>query len=475
MGNRCFSLGRYENVCKVGQCVSSVSYQPSSSVYHTFVLTLNAMHLRQRVNHVTCELVRSDVAMAMDVSNSFEYGILVYANIIDMLYAHGVCPFYRRFYGAAYNCSAADVAFMTTKAGGVHDIQQTFNFRLLESFHKERTQTVAQLLPSLVKNNKLYEVLFQVAVASYALECADTFHNGLTAQNVSVLLFEEPQMFHIQVEETPYYLRSVYKVIVHGFDDSCSLSLGMNEKLNSPGNTHPNQKNEGVFFKDFLTFVGSVYALLPTNKSRDQLLSTVTGGSPYNKYILKSVFQTSLQPDNTMSKGLLGETGAPLPFMWYVQFTMWSQLIANIAKPAAILSVSPLGYPVQYVVQKQMIRQLLHLDPSGGPVLPVLMEEGIRASKRTRFQEPQAPLPLSGSFQEALQKAAQAPSFVPVPPPASLTLTLPPPVVEPVVPLPFTPDTSLFSPFPEESFDESFLSPFFNLPEDFSDVSKYEE
>jgi hypothetical protein len=269
MGNRCFSLGRYENVCNIGQCVSQVQLQPRlDNPFETFVLTVNALYLRQKIDHVTCQV------MASSPDSSFDYGILVYANIVEMLYVHNVCPFFRRFYGAAYNCSAANVAFMLQGRPGV-----TYNLRLLESFDATWTKTAADSLRLLIRRRKLvkfYEILFQVAVAAYALECADTFHNNFTAQNIAVCLLDKPQAFNIQVEDMQFFMTSKYKVVVHGFDDSCSLLLGMNTKLNNPGNPNPNQKNEGVFFQDFITFLGRVFVLFKNDVLQNELLEVMS-------------------------------------------------------------------------------------------------------------------------------------------------------------------------------------------------------
>lgn len=290
MGARCSVLENFENACAIGECVESVEgfRLSSASPSDMYLLnlrdgvTFNKQPVRQVVAKVsvspetltklkaTLPLSEDEFDILLRQFQSLEYEYLVYSNIIKPLLVNKVCPFFVNVYGVAYNCNYTNAERIVGKERrkafkqnmyyivsyenrGVvtnpsivinKDLDQKFdpenkarfNILLTEYMDPAHTKsfksvsitpTPSEVLPAGLTQYH-YTLLFQVAVACYAMELSKTNHNDLHHENVFVTIHDAPITIYLRIDGIVYELVTSFVCKVFDYDHASSESLGNN-------------------------------------------------------------------------------------------------------------------------------------------------------------------------------------------------------------------------------------------------------
>lgn len=313
MGARCSVLENFENACAIGECVESVEgfHVDSASPSDMYLLnlrdgvTFNKQPVRQVVAKVsvspeTMKKLKATLPLSEDGFNllltqfqAMEYEYLVYSNIIKPLLLNKVCPFFVNVYGVAYNCNYTNAERIVGKkrrkafkqniytliSGGIRDsvtnpsividkdLDQNFDpankarFNMLFTEYMDPahtktfksvsiTPTPSEVLPAGLTQYH-YTLLFQVAVACYAMELSKTNHNDLHHENVFVTIHDAPVTFYLRIDGIVYELVTSLVCKVFDYDHASSESLGTNSFYNE-------DEEMGTFqnHSDFIYFLG---------------------------------------------------------------------------------------------------------------------------------------------------------------------------------------------------------------------------
>lgn len=313
-----------------------------------------------------------------DVLKSFkglEYEYLVYSNIIKPLLVYKVCPFFVDVYGVAYNCTYKNVLrivgnerrkafkqnmFLLAKASRRTSItkpdkeidkdldekfdphnQARFNMLFTEYIDPVNTKSFAEfMLPPeseriehsnqypLVFTQFHFNLLFQVAVAIYALDLSKTNHNDLHHNNVFVTVHDAPVTYYLQVEDAMYKLETRYVCRLFDYDHALAESLGENPLV---------QESQEEYRKsvDFMYFIGK----LTDRFVQDELEVPKVFGELFSDDLeLQNKFIKMM----THSNMFLDEDNDEefVPKEWFDQFDDMSEVIRRLSRLAGVEMVT---------------------------------------------------------------------------------------------------------------------------------------
>lgn len=266
---KCESLTDYENMCDFGECVTlarslhvtnhaewwELTLKPSNPARKAWMkvfLNLDSV-LQNRGSGVTDpEIVRT----FYKYYNEFR----VYYNIVRPLIQNLACPHFFRPLGAGTNCSQASLVH--TFGGNMKGVDQNRRLAvviqqmlttnsahrnsLIESdtdpiqgaatqiplSHRYNFNTLILEIPDskaqLLTFN--WDVVFQVAVACYALELSQLNHNNLTVDCVHVYNSPTSETYYL-INNFCYYLRSKHRAYLYDFEDATSPRLRESESF----------------------------------------------------------------------------------------------------------------------------------------------------------------------------------------------------------------------------------------------------
>jgi hypothetical protein len=120
---------------------------------------------------------------------------------------------------------------------------------------------------------ELWNVIFQITAACYAMSLSKMIHNDLHAGNIFIQELDTITDFLYNINDIPILIRTKYKVLIFDFDRSYVKKLGENQILNSEICSNTSQCNEFIENKDIVKIFCYITNFLQTNDLID-LLST---------------------------------------------------------------------------------------------------------------------------------------------------------------------------------------------------------
>lgn len=257
-----------------------------------------------------------------DISG-LNYELLVYKQIIRPLVDFSVCPHFVNFLGKGEGCTGKDLVGLLRqrlKAGGEEEeagarfarnfeflysgepgrpsitspssrgsppgiietlaAESKYNLLITESMAEEGNYTLDDFMDIFLERKLsalyLWQVLFQILAACYALSLTKTVHNDLHPRNVFVRFLKERQPTLYVYNDEWYKMNIVIFVRLYDFDRAFTESLGKNNYLR--GYQAFNQTNEFVPNKDAVKICGNIHRLLGASRvtEREQLLQAIS-------------------------------------------------------------------------------------------------------------------------------------------------------------------------------------------------------
>jgi len=111
--------------------------------------------------------------------------------------------------------------------------------------------------------NILWETLFQIVAACYAMSLSKMVHNDLHSNNIFIEDLGDEKTFLYVINDIPYILKTRYKVLIYDFDRGYVNRLGNNELLRPNFDCKYNRQcNHFVDNKDILKIMCNVFVPL---------------------------------------------------------------------------------------------------------------------------------------------------------------------------------------------------------------------
>jgi len=323
----------HTNICKVNNCIIQVDGMESNSASptDTWFLTFNDETTYDGVPvkkaflklFIDPENTRDTLTSSViDEIKGLEYELNVYKDIIRPLIDLDICPNFVKYLGSTKNCTYTDILnFLFGKIEdafgrkfSITECKQRLNYNILNCLVKKCNERppinhnighkISEILDP-VKNsirfdmlltetkegnvkyfdfinnviipkidtarNILWETLFQIVAACYAMSLSKMVHNDLHSNNIFIEDLGDEKTFLYVINDTPYILKTRYKVLIYDFDRGYVNRLGNNTLL------HPNfdcrynkQCNHFVDNKDILKIM--CYVFLPLIRSTSTTL-----------------------------------------------------------------------------------------------------------------------------------------------------------------------------------------------------------
>ena len=132
---------------------------------------------------------------------------------------------------------------------------------------------------------ELWNIIFQITAACYAMSLSKMTHNDLHAGNIFIQDLDVTTDFLYNINDIPILIRTKYKVLIFDFDRSYVKKLGENQILSSEICSETSQCNEFIENKDIVKIFCYITKILETTDLLD-LLTT----NPVIQDILKHVY-----------------------------------------------------------------------------------------------------------------------------------------------------------------------------------------
>jgi hypothetical protein len=248
MGNRCDKLQDFENVCNIGQCIQAVETLNTNNYFESYwVLYNNPTPSPDGV----IEISVSSASVAHPIISTIENRLLVHFNHVQPLTDNDVCPFFANLYGLAFHCDLAHVTDIVSHSQSpdpqpyfirnietivenmqndhppstnripieegdvppaVQDPEYLYNIALKQNFGNMLTFE-DMYIPFLSSPETFWRVMFQLAVALYALECSHVFIDNFDAQQLH-FIYDAPFYWNYLINDTIYHMFTDYKIVV---------------------------------------------------------------------------------------------------------------------------------------------------------------------------------------------------------------------------------------------------------------------
>ena len=139
---------------------------------------------------------------------------------------------------------------------------------------------------TLAFNTEIWNVIFQIAAACYAMSLTKMVHNDLHYGNIFVEELKTPIDFLYTINDIPILIRTKYKVLLFDYDRAFVERLGDNSILTTKSCEEISQCNKFIENKDIVKIFCYISKL---SKISNELLDLLTE-NPIIKDILKTVY-----------------------------------------------------------------------------------------------------------------------------------------------------------------------------------------
>jgi hypothetical protein len=288
-------LDRYQSACDIHQCVRSVNLIPSTSKglspSNGFILTMknNVTYNGAKIAH--CFLKTWDnnhKGLLVDNGSTrlqiyaLNYEMWVYGNVIRSLVDDRICPNFNRYLAHGKHCKNSALLRITHKHAPETSYESWWDNLVKDGIQKGYTildyqdsilddqrllvteylngQTVQDYLQNPKKKSldvEVWLILFQLAVACYALFLSRTAHNDLHSGNV--MLVKNDALITYIIDGDTYTINPPYVVKVFDFDHSYVERHKMNIILYDARCKQYGYCNKIVHGHDICTIFGSFY------------------------------------------------------------------------------------------------------------------------------------------------------------------------------------------------------------------------
>jgi len=306
----CAYLNEMGDACELYHCVQKViglpseSASPSDQWLLTFVpgtmydgVPIRTGFMKWWITPTLPATIDNEGARAL------EYEIIIYKEIVRPLIYEKVCPNFVRYLGSSTGCKSSQlinflvdrapvrkgprvmtfnqaaraknvsVSYLLALSDGRPSINSAYNMnpvvpqlKMLQDFKfsvlineafTPGTQNFMDWMKYNYKYPKLvYNILFQIMVACYALGLSKTTANDLHMGNVWIEPLSEPRTYVYIINGTPYTVEIEYLALVYDFDRAYSEKFGDNPMLEDGFLCQSNnQCNETVMNKDAIKFL----------------------------------------------------------------------------------------------------------------------------------------------------------------------------------------------------------------------------
>jgi len=249
-----------------------------------------------------------------------EYEILIYKDIVRPLIYKKVCPNFVRYLGSSNGCKSSQlinflvdrapinkgprvmtldqaerattvaVSYLSRSRENRPSINSAYNRNITsqnmlqdysvlinEAFTPGTHNFKDWLKMSNKKPGLVFNVVFQIMVACYALGLSKTTANDLHLANIWVEPLSEPRTYVYIIDGIPYTVELEYLALVYDFDRAYSEKFGNNPMLDEHLCQSYNQCNETVMNKDAIKVL--MYLMCSGFATRDLILEII---SPVN-------------------------------------------------------------------------------------------------------------------------------------------------------------------------------------------------
>ena len=416
---------------------------------------------------------RQNVTNKLSKIQGLQYELLVYATLIQPFALYKRCPFFPKIYGSSYNCTYDNVANLIKPestqnvnfvkenvkkylsntertqlilSGDNRQIinvsnsrntfdpnnQLTFNFVVMEPILTRTLEDQFKRYQNSAFDQTLWSLIFQLAVACFAMECSKLMMNQ-TYHNILVVPENTTSTSTFVIGKKVYQATRSFTLKLDKFDKSYAVGLGEN----------PNSiKNQFLSHFDLLTFLYPIYnqanvgdrnsivnCLINTTETRRTTRSTTTkldtfttNWAPRNLENFLTQNPTFFHPIETIIEKLAEKAGG-------VSVTPWGKDL-------------PSGTTFEFVLRKEDFSENgIFITPKNQEVINLsdqikaLEEELTQKEKELETLSIRAPQPQPPPVTPAPRKApfAQTPGETAPPPPV---LSQVPAQSQPVAPAP---------------------------------------
>lgn len=289
MGSDCSKLDQDMNACNIYECVDKIKgmSSDSNSVSDTMLLyfkdgvvyegnPVESAFLKFWISPEIIDEMYEDIVdkdeLVLKSESSLDYEIDIDKYVIKPLIDNNVCPNFVKYYSSAKNCTrehilklietnfdkemaeivlernikylenrSMDRPSITDPEGEETEEQYlgkypkptlTFSLLINENISSNSSSILHRLLNSKISFSQDFalSVLFQLAVACYALSLSKTIHNDLHMNNIFIQKIPWTTVTYV-IDEISYTFRTDNKVKVFDFNKSYCEKLGNNEFL----------------------------------------------------------------------------------------------------------------------------------------------------------------------------------------------------------------------------------------------------
>ena len=383
----------HTNICAVNNCIIQVdgmesnSASPSDTWFLTFnnETTYDGIPVKKAFLKLFIDPEHTPHTLTSSITHEIkglEYELNIYKDVIRPLIDLDICPNFVKYLGSTKNCTYKDILnFLVGKIENAFRIkfsktecEKRLNYNILNCLLKKCVERppinhnighkISDILDP-VKNrlrfdmlltetkqgsvkffdfinniiipkidtarNILWETLFQIVAACYAMSLSKMVHNDLHSNNIFIEDLGDEKTFLYVINDIPYILKTRYKVLIYDFDRGYVNRLGTNKILSLNSVCRDDKQcNHFVDSKDILKIM--CYVFLPllrtTSTTLPDLLNILL--SSLGPELNNEIFNTYINNTSNFDDCYFGPSSNTDQDRFFRQFYTSSDIVKNI-------------------------------------------------------------------------------------------------------------------------------------------------
>jgi len=212
-----------------------------------------------------------------------------------------------------------------------------YNMILLENMEGNITLNKWLFRHSMDRDHtEFYNILFQVAVACYAMSLSKMVHNDLHSNNIFIKDLGIDTYFLYNINDTKKVIRTRYQALIYDFDRAYQETLGDNEILKAHSICNKgSQCNIFVENKDIIKIMCYVYNMVDKKYIKDNIIKIVSKETT-NGSLLKNTYDITIEKDGVKKKECflqyIDDDGlkTAVPLEWYNNYNDTLNVVQKI-------------------------------------------------------------------------------------------------------------------------------------------------
>jgi hypothetical protein len=179
-----------------------------------------------------------------------------------------------------------------------------YNMILLENMEDNLTLNKWLFMHSMDKDwTEFYNILFQVAVACYAMSLSKMVHNDLHSSNIFIKDLGVSTYFLYNINDTKKVIKTRYQPLIYDFDRAYQGTLGNNELLTARSLCDKgSQCNIFVENKDIIKILCYVYNMVDKKDIKNNIVNIVSKDTTSGSFLKNTYDIITIDKDGTKKK-----------------------------------------------------------------------------------------------------------------------------------------------------------------------------